>query len=108
MKAAILQCDNVLEKFQPCFNDYPEMVQHMFHGLDLSLSFDTYDCKQGQFPANIDEYDFYITTGSKASAYEDLNWIQQLIQFIKKLDKHQKKLIKGVEKYPALAKIETS
>lgn len=93
MKVAILQCDNVLEKFQPRFGDYPEMVGQMFDGVNLPMTFETYDCRQGQFPADINAYDFYITTGSKASVYEDLEWIQQLIEFIQQLDNHKKKLV---------------
>ena len=93
MKAAILQCDNVLAKFQPQFGDYPAMIEQMFDGVDLPLSFDTYDCRQDQFPGDINEYDFYITTGSKASAYEDSAWIGQLIELVRQLDKQQKKLI---------------
>jgi len=93
MKAAILQCDNVLEKFQPLFGDYPKMLMQMFDGINLPLSFDTYDCKRGQFPTNINEYDFYITTGSKASVYDGLDWVQELILFIQQLDIKKKKLI---------------
>lgn len=93
MKAAILQCDNVLAKFQPQFGDYPAMIEQMFDGVDLPLSFDTYDCRQDQFPKDINEYDFYITTGSKASAYEDSAWIGQLIELVRQLDKQQKKFI---------------
>ncbi len=93
MKVAILQCDNVLEKFQHRFGNYPKMVERMFSEIDIPLSFDNYDCQQGKLPTNIDEYDFFITTGSKASVYDDLEWVQQLISFIQLLDKHQKKLI---------------
>jgi GMP synthase-like glutamine amidotransferase len=93
VKVAILQCDNVLEKFQPHFGNYPKMVEGMFEGIDLSLSYDNYDCQQGQFPADIDEYDFYISTGSKASVYDDFPWIRQLVSFIQLLDKRKKKLI---------------
>lgn len=93
MKAAILQCDNVLTKFQPRFEDYPEMVAKMFSEIDLPLSFDTFDCQQGQFPTDINEYDFYITTGSKASVYDDLDWVKRTIEFIRLLDKEKKKLI---------------
>jgi GMP synthase-like glutamine amidotransferase len=93
MKAAILQCDAVLDKFQPQFGNYPAMIEQMFDGLDLPLSFDTYDCRPGEFPDNIDEYAFYLTTASRASAYEDLDWIQQLIEFVQLLYRQQKKLI---------------
>ncbi len=93
MKVAILQCDNVLEKFQHRFGNYPKMVERMFSEIDIPLSFDNYDCQQGKLPTNIDEYDFFITTGSKASVYDDLEWVQQLVSFIQLLDKHQKKLI---------------
>ncbi len=93
MKVAILQCDHVLEKFQPRFGNYPEMVERMFEGTDSFLSFDTYDCQKGVLPADINEYDFYITTGSKASVYEEAGWIQQLTCFVRQLDKQKKKLI---------------
>ncbi len=69
------------------------MIEQMFDGIGVSLSFDTYDCRQGQLPEDINEYDFYLTTGCKASVYENLFWIQQLIEFVRQLDKHQKKLI---------------
>ncbi len=93
MKVAILQCDHVPEKFQPRFGNYPEMVERMFEGNGSSFSFDTYDCQKGNLPADIDGYDFYITTGSKASVYETKDWIQQLTCFIQELDKRKKKLI---------------
>ncbi len=93
MKVALLQCDNVLEKFQPEFGNYPGMVQSMFDGVDEELEFDIFDCQQGQFPLDIHAYDFYITTGSKASAYDDLEWVRQLIEFVGELDKARKKLI---------------
>lgn len=93
MRVAILQCGNVSENFQPRFGDYPEMVKNMFVGLAPPLAFDTYDCQLGQLPAHIDAYDFYITTGSKASVYEDAEWIRDLIRFIQMLADHKKKLI---------------
>ncbi len=93
MKAAILQCDSVLEKFQPRFGDYPAMIRQMFDRVEPPLSFDTFDCQQGQFPVDINGYDFYLTTGSRASVYEDLPWIQALVGFIRLLDRNKKKLI---------------
>ncbi len=93
MRAAILQCDDILEKFQPCFGHYPKMIKHMFDRVSPSISFDTYDCQRGQFPDDINEHDFFLTTGSRASVYEDFEWIHQLISFVQQLDKQKKKLI---------------
>ncbi|MCP4997072.1 MAG: GMP synthase [Gammaproteobacteria bacterium] len=93
MKGAILQCDNVLDQFRAEFGQYSEMIQQMFHAVDSSIVFDIFDCQQGEYPDDLDLYDFFITTGSKASAYEDIPWIKQLITFVQKLDKANKKLI---------------
>ncbi|HIP39502.1 MAG TPA: GMP synthase [Desulfocapsa sulfexigens] len=94
MKAAILQCDDILEKFQPLFDHYPKMIEHMFDGVATTpISFDTYDCRQCQFPDDINKYDFYLTTGSRSSVYEDQEWIHQMISFVQQLDKQKKKLI---------------
>ena len=93
MKVAILQCDNVLEELQPQFGDYVDMIQRMFTCVDDAFEFDVFDVQHGSYPTDIDVYDFYITTGSKAGVYDDLPWIQTLIDFIRSLDKQRKKLI---------------
>jgi len=93
MKVAILQCANVLEKFQPEFGDYNDMIHHMFDCVDEPVEFEKFDCHQGHFPDAGDSYDFYITTGSKAGVYEKDPWIQQLIEFIRHLYSQKKKLI---------------
>ena len=93
MKIAILICDDVLDKFQPRFGQYRDMIRQMFAFLDRPLAFADFDCRQGHYPRDIDDYDFYITTGSKASVYDNAAWIQELIQFVQHLDSHRKKLI---------------
>lgn len=93
MKAAILQCDEVLEKLQPRFGLYREMIQHMFESIGESIHFQSFDCRKDHYPSDIDDYDFYITTGSKASVYDDDPWIKNLIGFVQELDYRQKKLI---------------
>jgi GMP synthase-like glutamine amidotransferase len=93
MRAAILQCDEVLDKFQPQFGMYYDMIRHMFETVDGAFEFDNFDCRQGRYPDDINLYDFYITTGSKVSVYEDEPWIHKLITFVQQLDSHKKKLI---------------
>ena len=93
MKVAILECDDVLEKFQPQFGHYSGMIRDMLDATNHKFEFDIYDCRRGDYPTNLDAYDFFITTGSKAGAYDDSPWIRQLIKFIRRLDEEKKKLI---------------
>jgi len=93
MKIAILQCDDVLEKFQPQFGSYIGMIEHMFACIDGSFEFDRYDCRKQEYPDNLDIYDFFITTGSRASVYDDVMWIETLIDFVRRLHREKRKLI---------------
>jgi GMP synthase-like glutamine amidotransferase len=93
VKAAILQCDNVLTKFQPEFGQYPEMIDQMFDAVADGIVCDCFDCRLGEYPDDINNYDFFITTGSRSSVYDDEPWIAQLIEFVRLLDKEKKKLI---------------
>ncbi len=93
MKIAILQCDVVLDNLQREFVSYSHMIQRMFFAIDNSFEIEIFNCQLNQYPDDIDAYDFFITTGSRVGAYEDVEWIQQLIKFIQLLDRQQKKLI---------------
>ena len=104
MKVAILKCDEVLEELQQQFGDYSGMVQHMFDVIDETFEIEVFDVRQDMYPEDIDAYDFYITTGSKAGVYEDLPWIQEFIEFIRLLDRQKKKLIGICFGHQAIAK----
>jgi len=93
MRVAILECDKVAEKFQSQFGQYSEMIRHMFATTGSTFDFDVYNCQQGDYPPNLDRYDFFITTGSRAAAYAHETWIRQLIKFVHLLDDKRKILI---------------
>lgn len=94
MKAAILQCDRVLEHLQPRFGDYPGMIETMFEDAGhRNIEFDVWDCEQGQYPPDPAVYDFFITTGSKADAWGDEPWVHQLLRFVRQLDQDRRHLI---------------
>jgi len=93
MKVAILECDHAPERLLTQFGDYSDMIRHMLDTTGNKFDFDIFDCRRGDYPANLDIYDFFITTGSKADAYDDSPWIKQLIEFIHRLDEEEKKLI---------------
>jgi GMP synthase-like glutamine amidotransferase len=93
MKIGILQCDDVLEKFQSRFGNYPDMIRQMFASQPGSFEFEVFDCRKQQYPDKFDDYDGFITTGSRHSVYEPLPWIQSLIEFVKRLDAKKIKFI---------------
>lgn len=93
MNVAIIQCDSVLSEFVPEFGTYTDMIKRMLDSAVASISYQVFDAQQVEYPDNLDAYDFFITTGSKADAYGESPWIKQLIRFVQRLDEAKKKLI---------------
>jgi len=93
MKIGILQCDSVRSQFQGRHGDYPEMVESLFRQVSPAVSFEIYDVVAGYYPSALSECDAYITTGSKASVYDDEAWIERLQGFIIRLRQAEIKLI---------------
>ncbi len=94
MKIGILQADSVLEQFQPDHGDYPEMFQRILSAAaSAPLEFSIYNVEAGEYPADMDECDGYVITGSRRSVYEDDAWIKQLADYVVALHKAQKKTV---------------
>ncbi|HEY7775911.1 MAG TPA: GMP synthase, partial [Kineobactrum sp.] len=93
MKLGILKTDAVRPEWVPDFGEYPDMFIALLGQLDPSLEFAVYDVEQGQYPADIDEVDAYLITGSKSSVYDDKPWIETLMAFVRELDQRRKKLV---------------
>jgi len=93
MKAAILICDQVMDKLAAKHGQYGQMIRQMFADTKTDIEFEPFNCQAGEYPIDIDDFDFFITSGSKASAYDDEKWIKQLILFVQRLDQAKKKLI---------------
>lgn len=93
MKLGILQCDSVLTEYQSTFGNYPEMFIQLFQQCDSDMTFHTYNIEQGEYPAKDNECDAYITTGSKASVFENLPWLNEFKIFIQRLYTKKIKLI---------------
>lgn len=93
MKLGILKTDTVRPEWVPDFGEYPDMFMALLAGADPSLEFAVYDVEEGVFPADIDEVDAYLITGSKSSVYEDKGWIAELMDFVRQLDARKKKLV---------------
>jgi len=93
MKIGILQCDSVLDEFQPQFGDYPQMFIDLLLEVDKTLTFTIYDVREKQLPKDLTECDAYITTGSRLSVYDPIDWLDDFGQFILQLSKSNRKLV---------------
>ncbi len=93
MKLGILKTDTVRPQWVPDFGEYPDMFIALLGQADPDLEYVVYDVEGGQYPADIDEVDAYLITGSKAGVYEDKPWIAALMAYIRQLHHRRKKLV---------------
>lgn len=93
MKLGILKTDAVRPEWVPEYGEYPDMFMALLGEADPTLEFAVYDVEHGQYPADIDEVDAYLITGSKSGVYEDKPWIAQLMVFVRELHRRRKKLV---------------
>jgi GMP synthase-like glutamine amidotransferase len=82
-QVGLLLCDHLDPDMADLVGDYPVLFPDRFGpvGLDLRV----YECTRGEFPERTDECDGFITSGSRHSAYEDLDWIRELNAFQRRL-----------------------
>ena len=93
MKLGILKTDAVRPEWVPQFGEYPDMFIALLKKVDPTLAFRVYDVELGEYPADIDEVDAYLITGSKSSVYDGKPWIAALMEFVRELDRRHKKLV---------------
>ncbi len=97
MKIGILDADPLspaIIRRYGCYTDkFIELLSPLQQSYKNSVSFNSYNVFDMQYPETIDECDCYIITGSQYSTYDDIEWIQQLQHFIVRLHDHRKKLI---------------
>jgi GMP synthase-like glutamine amidotransferase len=95
MKIAILQTDTVRPEFAGTYGQYPQMFARLLHQVEPTLEWDSFDVEHMEYPATLDGYDAFLITGSRASVYEDLPWIERLEEFVRELHR-QRRIIIGI------------
>ena len=80
MKIGILETGAPPAALEERFGRYPAMLEVLIGG---GHSFTTYHVEKGELPAQPEEQDAYIVTGSPAGVYDDLPWIAPLKQFLR-------------------------
>jgi GMP synthase-like glutamine amidotransferase len=93
MKIGLLECDHVLDRFRHVGGDYSDMFAALFarHAPQITLRF--FDVCNGEFPPSLDDCDAYLTTGSRFSAYDDVEWIHSLKGFLRRIHEAKKPFV---------------
>lgn len=80
MKLGLLLCDHVAEDLRARFGDLDGMFSSW-----LPEVWKVYDLPRGDAPADLDECDAYVTTGSKSSVYDDEPWIHAFAGLVRRI-----------------------
>ena len=92
MRVGLLLADHVRPGFRVIAGDYPDLFAALLAeqpGYELA----TFDLAAGQMPLDLDECDAWIVSGSRHSVYEDVGWILQLADLVRRLDRERRKLV---------------
>ena len=89
VRIALFLCDKPSPAIQATEGDYTAVFDTLLRkslpsdaGIDYAL--EPYDVREEQrYPENIDDYQAIILTGSAASAYDNLDWINRLVDYIR-------------------------
>lgn len=85
MKVGLLECDHVLEKYAHIAGDYRQMFEDLFARHAPQLELVNFDVRNGELPVSVDACEAFICTGSRFSAYDPEDWIQELKGFLRQL-----------------------
>ena len=91
MKIGILITDAVREELISEHGDYPDMFEDLVAGVDRNIEFARFYV-QSKIPESV-ECDGYLITGSRHSVYDELPWIESLVNFVKEVLASRRKII---------------
>ncbi len=81
MRVGLLVCDHVLSDLVDVAGDYDDMFFRLFADAD-DVELVAYDVVNGELPSDPADCEAWITTGSRHSVNDDLDWIRYLEEFI--------------------------
>jgi GMP synthase-like glutamine amidotransferase len=85
MHVGLLACDEVAERFRHIAGGYQQMFERLLSPHIPALRITRFDMQAGQGPADARACDAWITTGSRASVYDDAGWIRDAETVIRKI-----------------------
>ncbi|KAI0075619.1 class I glutamine amidotransferase-like protein [Panus rudis PR-1116 ss-1] len=92
IRIALFLCDTPIPAVQETDGDYTQIFKALLQNSSPKTEFilDPYDVRNKQeYPDNVEQYSAIILTGSAASAYENLDWINLLVGYIASVAKEK-------------------
>jgi len=93
MEVGLLECDHVPERFRHIAGDYRDMFAALLNRHAPQDALRTFDVCNGEFPSSLDSCDAYLATGSRFSAYDDVDWIHALKNFVRRIYEAKKPFV---------------
>ena len=93
MKIGLLKCDFVMPEFHGIDGGIPEMITHLLGQTGIDAELRVYRVWEGDLPADTGECDAWLTSGSRASVFEEEDWIQNFQEFIVALHADKRKTV---------------
>lgn len=84
MKVGLLVCDHVRDDLVHVAGDYPDMFGALFADRE-EVELASYDAVDGELPSRPGDCEAWIITGSRYSVNDDLAWIRDLEEFIRRV-----------------------
>ncbi|MFT5721590.1 MAG: GMP synthase-like glutamine amidotransferase [Motiliproteus sp.] len=93
MKIGILATGITPDDLLDDFGTYAGMVTELFTAVGCEYRFETFDVRDGEFPASAQDCDGWVITGSKCNVYQQLDWMLRLKTLIVEIYQAQKPML---------------
>lgn len=93
LRVGLLLCDDVDEPARADHGTYLSMFSQGIHATDRNLRLLPVRCHRGEMPDSPDDFDGYLISGSRHSAYDPFPWIERLGDFVRSCRARRKKTV---------------
>ncbi|MEA9992948.1 amidotransferase [Pseudomonas sp. 10B1] len=93
LRICILETDVLRPELVDQFQGYGQMFERLFSQQPVPAAFSTYNVMQGVYPADDEQFDAYLVTGSKADSFGSEPWIQTLKIYLRRRFERGDKLL---------------
>ncbi|KAF9351485.1 hypothetical protein BGX26_010517 [Mortierella sp. AD094] len=99
IRVALLVCGTPIPPVAEAFGEYPTIFRNLLQrglgelkkqsaiGPDAELVLEGFDVCEDKYPDDINDWDAIMISGSASNAYDDLPWINKLVEYVQKLPK---------------------